>query len=54
MAIYKILTKDGGTLRARYEGTKKEAESWADNHYVKGSCIVERDKAFERKWKIKG
>ena len=54
MAIYKILATDEKTIRARYNGTRKEAENWADNHYIKHSWIVERDKEFERKWKIKG
>lgn len=54
MAIYRIITKHGRALLSRYEGTRKEAEKWAENHYMKGSYKVERDKAFEEKWKIRG
>ena len=53
MGIYKITTKDGRTLRSRYEGTKKQAENYAKRKYIKGSFKVSRDKKFENKWKIR-
>jgi len=51
MTIYKITTKTGKTIRSRYEGTKKQAEQWASNHYIKDSYKIMRDKQFEREYK---
>ena len=49
MAVWQIQSKDGSVLRARTEGTKKQAEKWANDHLIPGSFKIVRDREF--KWK---
>ena len=53
MAMWRILTGTGTTLRGRYEGTRAQAEKYCRDHYMpKGYRIVrETNKAFLAKWK---
>lgn len=49
MGLFGIFTKSGKYMHCIYDGTKKQANTWAKNHYIKGSFKVKPIKPKRRK-----